>query len=95
MAHATSYLELEAAKLGDCELQSLSVRMPCHVLEEVEYAGDLFQRAQEAIDQELAVLEAAGVKIPGYGRLRVSLGLNQLTAELRFQAMLARAGRAL
>jgi hypothetical protein len=87
-----AYLDADAAALADTELSPRTVTDV--VLEELEYAGGFFQRAQEAIDRELRALEACGVKIPGYGPFRVSLGLNQLAGEVRLQAMLARAGRA-
>jgi hypothetical protein len=86
-----AYLDADAAAEGDRELSQPAVTDI--VLVELDYAGGFFQRAQEAIDRELKALEACGVRIPGYAPLRVSLGLNQLAAAMRMEALLVRAGR--
>jgi hypothetical protein len=93
---SAAYLAADAAALGDVEPPRAAPRRPTphHILEELEYAGNLFQRAQEAIDAELHILEAAGIHIAGYAPKRVTLVLNQLAGAVRMEAMLARAGRA-
>jgi hypothetical protein len=89
------YLAADAARAADAELpRTVPVRTVTDtVLTELEYAGDLFQRLQTVIDSEMAVLRAAGVKFVGYAPLRASFDLADLSAQVRLQAMLARAGR--
>lgn len=94
-----AYLEPVAAALGDRESSPRApVPLPVRtvtdtVLEELEYAGCLFQRLQKAIDDELAVLRGAGVRFIGYAPMRASFDLADLSAQVRLQAMLARTGR--
>lgn len=90
---SAAYLAADAARQGDAELAKART-VTDTVLTELEYAGDLFQRLQTVIDSELAVLRAAGVKFIGYAPMRASFDLADLSAQLRLQAMLARAGRA-
>lgn len=99
----TAYLEPVAAALGDSETsprarQAVPVPLPVRtvtdtVLEELEYAGHLFRRLQEAVDNEVAILEGAGIKFVGYARQRAGFDLADLGAQVRLHAMLARAGR--
>lgn len=90
----TAYLAADAARLGDAELpRTVPLRTVTDtVLQELDYAGDLFQKAQEVIDQELTILAAAGVFISPAAR-RATSDLCQLAANVRLQALLARTGR--
>lgn len=91
-----AYLEPVAAALGDLE-SSPRARRPALspvVLEELEYAGHLFQRLQDAVENELAILQGAGITFIGYAAPRAAFDLADLSAQVRIQAMRARAGRA-
>lgn len=57
-------LAADAAAQGDRELPTFCHPRRVtsqHVLDELQYASDLFQRAQRAIDAERIALEAAGI----------------------------------
>jgi hypothetical protein len=92
-----AYLDADAARLGDeAGSRTVPVRLRTvsdTVLEELEYAGHLFVRLQKAVDAELDVLRAAGIQFVGYAPMRAGFDLADLSAQMRLQAMLARAGR--
>lgn len=90
---APAYLEPVAASLGDLEPSPRVRPVSDTVLMELEYAGHLFVRLQKAVDDELAILRGAGIDFVGHAPMRAGWSLADLAAQVRLQAMLARAGR--
>jgi hypothetical protein len=65
-----------------------------HVQDEVGYAADLFSRADKALSDELAALDAAGIQIDHTVRLSFAICLSRISFELRLlhlQSLEARA----
>lgn len=95
--NAAAYLDADAARLGDAELRR-TVPVPLRtvsdtVLIELDYTASLLQRADSAVQEAIARLEGAGVRLVGCASLSASAGLSQLAALVRIEAMRARAGR--
>jgi hypothetical protein len=78
------YLATAAATQGDKELPPWCHPRPIaplpHVLEEIDFAANLFQRAERAVAAELAALAGAGIALDTNLSLRVQAGLAQLAA---------------
>ncbi|MFZ3288029.1 MAG: hypothetical protein WA191_14445 [Telluria sp.] len=94
---ATAYLEAEAATQGDKELPPWCHPrrvIPLHIIDELSYAADLFQRAERAIAAELAVLGAAGIDLGQNAALRVQGSLSGLAALAQLKAIEAREAHA-
>ena len=91
------YLHADAARLGDVE-PPRTVPVPLRtvtdtVLSELDYTADLLQRADRAVQEAVSRLEGAGVRLVGSASLSAAIGLSQLCALVRIEAMRARAGR--
>jgi hypothetical protein len=94
MTAATPYLAAEAATQGDKELPPWCHPrkvIPSHVLLELDYAANLFQRAERAVAAELALLSAAGIPLDVAASLRVQAGLSSLAALAQLTAIRERA----
>lgn len=90
---AASYLAADAAALGDVELapKAPALRpLTDTVIQELEYAATLFQRADRAVCAELVVLEAAGVALDGEAVSNARFCLSRLQYECRMALMLSR-----
>jgi hypothetical protein len=92
-----AYLDADAARLGDAEpLRTVPVPLRTvtdTVLTELDYTADLLQRADKAVQEAVSRLEGAGVRLVGSASLNAAIGLSQLCALVRIEAMRARAGR--
>jgi len=92
-----AYLDADAARLADAE-PPCTVPVPLRtvtdtVLTELDYTADLLQRADMAVQEAVSRLEGAGVRLVGSASLSAAIGLSQLCALVRIEAMRARAGR--
>ena len=84
------YLAEAAAAQADKELPAWAgprKAMPQHVLEELQYAAHLFQRAQRAIDAEIAALASAGGFMDPSHVMRATGCLALLAAEAQLIAI--------
>lgn len=83
-------LAADAAALGDRELPTFCHPRRVtsqHVLDELQYASHLFQRAQRAIDAEIAALGAAGVVLDATACLMATSYLARLAAQAQLVAI--------
>lgn len=88
------YLAEAAATQGDKELPPWCYPRPVtpsHVLQELDYAANLFRRAQIAIDAELAALAGARVFLNQSHVLMATSCLALLAAEVQLAAIERRA----
>lgn len=90
---AAAYLAADAAAQADRELPAFLHRsrpVPPHVLQELDYAAQLFQRADRTICAEIAVLEAAGVALDASAVRSARHCMSRLAFDLRMAAAIAR-----
>lgn len=88
-----SYLATDAAAQADRELSAFShprKAIPPHVIEELEYAANLFERADRAICTELTALEAAGVALDGLAVRHARFCLSRLQFDCKMALVLSR-----
>jgi hypothetical protein len=87
-----AYLAADAAAQADRELPAFSRSRPVppHVLQELDYASNLFGRADRAICAELDALEAAGVALDRSAVRSARLVLSRLGFECQMAAISAR-----
>lgn len=93
---ATPYLEPVAASLGDLESSPRARPRPLtdSMLEEIDYAADLFRRADKALTAELDVLEGVDAEIDWKGAREACMRLLSLSVVLHIRAMHERERRA-
>lgn len=92
-----AYLDADAARLGDAELPR-TVPVPLRtvtdtVLQEIDYAVDLFRRADSAVSGEVAILRALVPGIDWFAVHDASRTLLQAALGLHVYALQARAAR--
>lgn len=101
LSAATSYLATLAAALGDKELPPSLGHQPAppsgpspYIVQELEFAADLFQRAEAAIRGELDVLAAAGISLDPVAAMAVQAYLVRLSACAKIRALESQEARA-
>lgn len=94
-----AYLDADAARLGDAELPRtvplpVPVRtVPDHVLFELDYAVDLFRRADHAISKELPILRGLHLDLDWSAVHAACFTLVSAAMAMHLHALGARAGR--
>jgi hypothetical protein len=87
------YLAELAATQGDKELPPWCHPRkvtPTHIIDELMYAADLFQRAERAVAAELAVLMAAGIQLDVVAAMGVQCSLSRLSALSQLTAIMSK-----